>query len=119
VFERRFEPLLPFEKFAARIARALGVAFALIGTSLGIGMVGYHVFARLSWLDSVLNAAMILTGMGPVDQLVTPAAKIFAGCYALFSGVVFLSVVAVLAAPVAHRILHRFHLGLDSDVPGP
>jgi hypothetical protein len=119
VFERRVDPLLPVEQFVWRVVRASSLAVGLIGFSLGIGMIGYHFTAGLSWLDAFLNASMILTGMGPVDQLTTAGAKVFAGCYALFSGVVFLSTIAVLAAPIAHRLLHRFHVALDTEVPGP
>lgn len=85
----------------------------LILASLGIGAVGYHRLEGLSWLDATLNAAMILTGMGPVDDLHTSAGKSFAIFYALFSGVVFLTSVAVMFAPVVRRLLHRFHLQLD------
>ena len=84
----------------------------LITVSLALGAAGYHRFAGLPWLESTLNAAMILTGMGPVDPLTTPAAKIFGIVYALFSGVAFLTMVAMLLAPAAHRLLHRFHLEL-------
>ena len=83
--------------------------------SLAFGAIGYHALADLPWLDATLNAAMILTGMGPVDPLRTPAAKLFGIFYALFSGVAFLTMVAVLFAPVAHRFLHRFHLDIARD----
>lgn len=86
------------------------LAFLVIAAGLGIGVVGYHVLAGLGWVDSLLNASMILGGMGPVDVLKTDAAKIFASCYALFSGLVFIGVATLLTAPFAHRILHRFHL---------
>jgi pimeloyl-ACP methyl ester carboxylesterase len=119
MIEHRPLPLPPWEKFAIRVLRAFGMGALLIGVSLGIGMLGYHYAADLTWLDAFLNAAMILTGMGPVNPLTGKAAKLFAGFYALFSGVVFLSTVAVLAAPIAHRILLRFHLGMDEEVPGP
>jgi hypothetical protein len=76
---------------------------------LGIGVVGYHIFAHLSWIDSLLNASMILAGMGPVDPLPTNTAKIFASCYALFSGLAFIGIVSVLLAPFVHRMLHRIH----------
>ena len=76
---------------------------------LGIGVLDYHLIARLSWIDSLLNASMILGGMGPVDPLKTDAAKIFASSYALFSGVAFIGIVSVLLAPFVHRLLHRVH----------
>ena len=83
-----------------------------------MGILGYHYFGRLSWIDALLNASMILTGMGPVNRLDTDAAKLFASFYALFSGVAFLTFVGVLFAPVYHRFLHRFHLS-EEDVDGP
>ena len=83
--------------------------------SLALGMLGYHFLARLTWLDALVNASMILTGMGPVDQMTTVGAKLFASFYALFSGVAFLTIVAVLLAPAVHRFLHRFHLDLAGD----
>jgi hypothetical protein len=110
---------LPLEQFLKRMAQTVGIALLLLVASLGIGMAGYHFTDQISWLDAFVNASMILTGMGPVDPLRGTAAKLFAGCYAIFSGVVFLSTVAVLLAPVAHRVLHRFHLEMDSSVPGP
>ncbi len=92
--------------------------YALFGTlflwvSLGIGTVGYHLTAGLGWVDAFLNASMILTGMGPVDRLETDTAKIFASCYAVFSGVSFLTFCGVLFTPFYHRFMHRFHLDLD------
>jgi len=83
--------------------------------AVGIGAAGYHVFDNLPWLDAALNATMILTGMGPVNPVVTPAAKLFAIAYALFSGVFFLTMVAVLLAPALHHFLHRFHLELGLE----
>jgi len=85
----------------------------LLSASIGIGTVGYHTWGNLRWLDSFLNASMILTGMGPVDRMETDAGKLFAAFYALFSGVAFLTFVGVLFAPLYHRFLHRFHLGME------
>ena len=85
----------------------------LILASLGVGTVGYHAVADLSWLDAEYNAAMILTGMGPVDPMRTSAGKLFGSAYALFSGVAFLSSVGVLVGPFVQRFLHRFHLELE------
>jgi len=109
-FERRHEALAPRHVFARRVARssALGLCFVL--ASLAAGTVGYHWAAGLGWLDAELNAAMILTGMGPVDPITTDAGKIFASVYALFSGVAFLVAVGVIFAPLLHRLLHTFHL---------
>jgi hypothetical protein len=108
---------LPRKPSAGHLARRLAknglVVSGLLTGALAIGAIGYHELNGLSWLDATLNAAMILTGMGPVDRLTTPEAKIFATLYALFGGVFFLSMVAVLLAPVAQHLLHRFHLELD------
>lgn len=93
----------------------MGFSLIILVFSIGIGTAGYHVFGRLSWIDSFLNASMILTGMGPVDHLDTYAGKLFASFYALFSGVAFLTFVAVLFAPIYHRFLHRFHLNIEDD----
>ncbi|MFL5730018.1 MAG: hypothetical protein ACJ75J_11080 [Cytophagaceae bacterium] len=113
--ESRNHPLLSRRLF---ILRALWYAFFSMLTlifSLGIGMVGYHYFAGLGWVDSFLNASMILTGMGPIDPMKTEAAKIFAGSYALFSGIAFLSIVGVLFAPILHRLFHTFHVEISDD----
>lgn len=87
--------------------------------ALAIGMAGYHGLEGLSWMDSFLNAAMILSGMGPANALHTPSGKLFAGCYAIFSGVVFITMAAVLLAPMIHRFLHRFHLELEGKHKSP
>ena len=114
MFEHRTKPLLPKKVFVVRVLFSLAFAAGIIGLSLGLGMVGYHFCGGLGWLDSLLNASMILTGMGPVNELHTVAGKLFASFYALFSGVVFISSVAVLLAPVIHRFLHKFHLESES-----
>jgi hypothetical protein len=82
----------------------------IVAVALLAGILGYHSIASLGWIDALLNASMILTGMGPVDPMKTDSAKIFASAYALFSGVVFLSAVGVVVAPIFHRILHKFHM---------
>ena len=96
-----------------RLARNGAIVATFIVLALGLGAAGYHTFDGLPWLDAILNAAMILTGMGPIAPLSTPAAKVFATVYALFSGVFFLTMVAVLMAPALHHVLHRFHLDRD------
>jgi len=111
---RRTKPLLPRTVFLRRVLRSLVLAFGIIGVSLGLGIFGYHFCAGLSWLDALLNASMILTGMGPVNELRTTAGKLFASFYALFSGVVFITSVAVMLAPMVHRFLHKFHFELES-----
>jgi hypothetical protein len=113
-FERRGEPLLPTPAFVLRMARSGALASLIIGSALLIGIWGYHTFQGLAWLDAFLNAAMILSGMGPVNPPSTVAGKVFAGCYALFSGVAFIAIAGVLVTPVAHRVLHWFHLSADS-----
>jgi hypothetical protein len=110
MFEHYTKPLLSRKQFLIRVLRYLGYTAILLSLSLGMGVVGYHYFDQLSWLDSLLNASMILTGMGPVDPMKNDAAKWFASCYAIFSGVAFLSSVSVLLAPVVHRFLHKHHL---------
>lgn len=113
--KRRFEhfeqPLLPRGKYLLRLPRHGGMACVFILFSLFAGMIGYRILGGLSWLDAYLNASMILTGMGPVAPMTTPAAKVFAGSYALFSGLAFLSSAGILFAPIVHRALHRFHMG--------
>jgi hypothetical protein len=108
--------LLTPAEFARKLAGNFAVGAMLIGGSLTAGAAGYHFLESIPWLDAFLNAAMILTGMGPVDHVNSDAGKFFAICYSLFSGVVFLSAVAVMLAPIVHRFLHRLHLDLfDSD----
>ncbi len=110
VFEHRREALLPRHLFLRRVARNAALSLGFVAGSLALGMLGYRGTEGLSWLDAFLNASMILTGMGPVNEMHTTAGKLFAGCYALFSGVAFLTAVAVVFAPLFHRFLHRFHL---------
>lgn len=92
---------------------SLGISAAIIFGALFAGVLGYHTIARLGWVDSILNASMILTGMGPVSPMDTTSAKLFASAYALFSGIVFLSAMGIVLAPVFHRIIHKFHLEDD------
>ncbi len=86
------------------------MACAFLFFSLAIGMLGYHGLSGLPWLDAFLNASMILTGMGPINAMATPGAKLFAGCYALYSGIAFLTAVGIFFAPILHRAAHKFHL---------
>ena len=110
MYEHRKQPLLSSAKFTERVARHLSLALFVVAVGLGIGVLGYHFLGGLNWIDSFLNASMILGGMGPVDPLHSTAAKIFASCYALFSGLAFIGIASLIVAPFAHRILHRFHL---------
>ena len=119
MYEHHFQPLLSIREFLLRMFKHGLLAFALMAGSLGIGILGYHFFENLSWLDALVNASMILGGMGPVNPLQTTAGKFFASFYALYSGMVFLIIVGILLAPVVHRFLHHFHLmeagNLDSQ----
>ena len=109
MYERRSQRLLSRAEFSKRVGRHGLVALGIVAFGLGIGVLGYHWLAHLSWIDSLLNASMILGGMGPIDSLPNNAAKVFASFYALFSGLAFVGIVSVLLAPFAHRMLHRFH----------
>jgi len=109
-FESKSAPLAPRREFGARVAYSVLVAMALVAVMLGVGMAGYHWIAELSWLDAFHQAALLLSGMGPVETMATPAAKLFDGFYALVCGIVLLAVTALLFAPFVHRIMHRFHV---------
>jgi hypothetical protein len=109
-FEHRAQPLIPPHQFIMRVAHSGIIAIALIAVSLIIGMVGYHTLEGLSWIDAFLNASMLLGGMGPVNVPLTFGGKLFAGMYALYSGLVVILVAGLILAPVAHRLLHRFHM---------
>jgi len=109
MYESRSEPLLPRREFFLRLSRHWAVAFGLLAVSLVVGMAGYHLFEKLHWVDAFLNTAMLLGGMGPVDPPKTAAGKIFAGLYALYAGLVVITVAAILVTPIFHRVLHHFH----------
>jgi hypothetical protein len=115
MFEHRRQPLLARHLFIGRMRRSVVAFVVIVGASLSLGTVGYRIAAELPWVDALLNASMILTGMGPVNPMTTVAGKLFASAYALFSGVAFLSSVGVLVAPLVHRFLHRFHLEEDAQ----
>lgn len=110
MFEHKAEPLAERSVFFLRLAKTLSIGMILVLFSLVIGMSGYHYCEALSWLDSFVNAAMILSGMGPVDKLQTVNGKLFAGVYALYSGLVVILSAGVAFSPVIHRFFHRFHL---------
>lgn len=111
------KPLPPFRRFLLRMLRSFGLATLVLGVGLGIGILGYRDIVGLSWIDSLLNASMILAGEGPLAPTVTTGGKLFASFYSLFSGLVFVTVTALLVAPVIRRVLHRFHLEnfIDQD----
>jgi hypothetical protein len=108
-FERHQQPLLPRRLFVWRVARWCAIAGAVIVASLAVGVCGYHYLEGLPWIDSLLNASMILGGMGPVDTLKTNAGKVFASMYALYSGLALIAIVGLLLTPIIHRFLHKFH----------
>lgn len=110
-YEHHSEPLLPWRLFLLRrVGRTVAAASAIIAVSLVLGMLGYRLTEGMGWLDAFLNASMILGGMGPVDTLHSAAGKLFAGLYALYSGLVLVGTAGLLLAPFVHRLLHRFHL---------
>jgi hypothetical protein len=109
-YEHRTEPLASRETFVRRVLVHGLVGSGIIAVSLAIGIAGYRATEGLGWIDALLNAAMILSGMGEVSELRTTGGKVFAAAYALFSGVVFLAVVGVMFAPLAHRLLHGLHM---------
>ena len=113
MYEHHRQPLAKRSVFVKRLALNGLLGLILLAFSLGMGMVGYHFLEGLSWIDSLLNASMILGGMGPVAPLQTVAGKIFASFYALYSGVILLASVGILVAPIFHRFLHHFHLAED------
>jgi hypothetical protein len=108
-FEAKHQPVLSRVQFAKRMLRSLAIAVVMIMISLWAGMCGYHFLESLPWIDAFLNASMILGGMGPVDPVKSHAGKLFAGCYALYSGLVVIATTGVLLMPILHRILHKFH----------
>lgn len=116
-YEKRHHRLAPLHVFYRRLAANAGFALALIAVSLACGMAGYAYFEGLGLIDAFLNAAMILSGMGPVAQMQTSGGKIFAGVYAIYSGIVIIATTGVVLAPLVHRMLHRFHLSDENDSP--
>ncbi|MDB6075882.1 MAG: hypothetical protein JWO89_3522 [Verrucomicrobiaceae bacterium] len=110
MFESKRHKLASPAKFRSRLLKCFGIALVIITIALSIGVLGYHILANQGWVDSLLNASMILGGMGPVAELQTDAPKIFASLYALFSGIVFIALMGIILAPFAHRALHLFHL---------
>jgi len=109
MYESKTQAPLPRASFARRLLLHVSLASGLLVVSLGIGMLGYSYFERLSMLDAFLNSAMLLGGMGPVNTPVTSGGKLFAGLYALYAGLVFIATAAIILTPIAHRILHKFH----------
>ena len=115
LFEHTSKPLLDTKSFYRRQIIFMLYAFGLLGIFLFIGMAGYHFFTGMDWVSAYHNATMILSGMGEIDPMPSSSAKIFSGSYALFSGVVFLSTMAVMFAPIVHRFLHMMHMENTGD----
>lgn len=114
-FEHRGQPVVSRRKFARRMLVAIGLWLILTCAGLAIGMAGYAAFEGMSFIDAFVNAAMILSGMGPLGELKTSAGKIFAGCYAIFSGLIIVIATGVVLAPIFHRVLHCFHVETARD----
>jgi hypothetical protein len=108
--ENSYEPILPRGRFFIRVARWAATAAILVFGSLALGMCGYHYLEKLPWIESLLDASMILGGMGPVDPIKTSAGKLFASFYALHSGLAIVGIAGLLFAPIVHRFLHKFHI---------
>ena len=115
MFERKQQSVAPVPVFLKRLVLCFALALSLILTALFIGIAGYHWIAGLPWIDALLNASMILGGMGPVNLLTNDSGKVFASVYALFSGLVFIAVMGVVFSPLLHRMLHKFHMD-DKDL---
>lgn len=109
MYERKHQKLAPRPVFIKRVLVHIMLAILLVTLALSLGIFGYHWIAGLSWVDSLFEASMILGGMGPFNQIKSSGAKIFASGYALFSGLVFIALIGIILAPVAHRLLHKFH----------
>jgi len=114
-FERRGQPIASRRKFLIRMSIAIALWMILTLIGLAIGIAGYAAFEGMSFVDAYVNAAMILSGMGPVGELKTTAGKVFAGTYAIFSGLIIVIATGFVLAPIFHRILHRFHVETTKD----
>ena len=117
MFESRHQPLISRAAFLARLLRNAAFVIGLVAFSWGLGMARYHHLEGMSWLDAMLNSAMLLGGMGPVSELHTGGGKVFASFYALYCGLVLIVAVGILFAPVFHRFLHKFHLEAEDAEP--
>ena len=115
MLENKSAPIATIGVFAKRVFVSVTLATLVIVVSLAFGAWGYHVFGEMPWIDALLNAAMILTGMGPVDPMKSVGGKLFATAYCLFSGIIFLTSMAIILAPIYHRFLHTFHLPDEDD----
>jgi hypothetical protein len=118
MYEHRSKPLLPRRQFYSRLVRSFQMGAIIVVFSLALGMGGYHFLENMPWIDAFANACMILSGMGPLGELKTSPGKIFAGCYALYSGLALITTIGVVFAPVFHRFIHKFHLEAESERKG-
>lgn len=112
-FEHKQQRLASRGEFFLRILGFAGISALIVAAALGVGICGYHFICEFTWIDSLLNASMILGGMGPVTELKSNAGKLFSSFYALFSGLVFVISFSVIMSPVVHRVLHKFHVDAD------
>lgn len=117
MFEHRTQPVLARKLYYLRLARGFLRGLGILVAALGVGMVGYRATEHMAWIDAFANASMILSGMGPLEALKTDGGKLFAGCYALFSGLAFMAILGVVFAPVVHRFLHLFHSAQGATDP--
>jgi hypothetical protein len=115
MFEKYYQPIASRYIFFMRVLRSVLLGLLAIVVAQYIGMLGYHYFENMSWVDAFVNAAMILSGMGPMGPLLTKGGKIFAGFYALFSGLAFIMIIGLIFAPIVHRFFHKFHLDTEDD----
>jgi hypothetical protein len=113
MYENKYQPLAPTHVFFGRIFRNLFMATLILAVCLLIGILGYHYIADINWIDSIHNASMILSGMGPVAEIKNVSGKLFSSAYALFSGVAFITNIGFILAPAAHRLFHSIHVDLD------
>jgi hypothetical protein len=114
MYEGKHHPLAPRPVFVRRLARNFLIAQSIVLVSLGVGMAGYWTFEGMGAADAFVNASMILSGMGPMGELKSAGGKVFAGCYALYSGLVLILITGIILAPVVHRFLHRFHMQMSA-----
>jgi hypothetical protein len=115
MIHQRVRKLPHVRHFAGKLLRNFIAGILFLFFSLYLGMLGYHYYFNLSWVDSLYNASMILTGMGPVNVAPDDAAKVFASFYAIYSGVAFLTGAAIILSPIAHRFLHKFKLDVENE----
>lgn len=113
MLEKHHQPLASIAVFLFRLARSVTFGLFCVIAGISLGMLGYHYYEHMSWVDAFVNAAMILSGMGPLTPLATNGGKIFAGFYALFSGLAFILIMGIIFSPIIHRYFHKFHLNTD------